>query len=89
MKGQGAGNAEVRVWGRIPRYQDGSMPTLNSQINVLYDHWRRQVQRARTTFQKSTLTLLLPAFIYLQEVYRRHCPRDVILEMQWGDISMS
>lgn len=26
---------------------------------------------------------------YLKEGYRRHWPRDVMLEVQWGDISMS
>lgn len=84
MKGQGAGNAEVRVWGKIPRYQDGSLLTLISQINVLYGHWRRQVQRAQITFQKSTLTLLLQPLTPAHLIFRKIIG-GTVQEMSAGD----
>lgn len=84
MKGQGAGNAEVRVWGKIPRYQDGSLLTLISQISVLYGHWRRQVQRAQITFQKSTLTLLLQPLTPAHLIFRKIIG-GTVQEMSAGD----
>lgn len=84
MKGQGAGNAEVRVWGKIPRYQDGSLLTLISQINVLYGNWRRQVQRAQITFQKSTLTLLLQPLTPAHLIFRKIIG-GTVQEMSAGD----